>query len=94
MMPDDQNTNRVTDDAKKKVVGKARQVCPADVALTDREGFGSLGGLFDSAPQFAIEFVREFRSRDLLVILHDLRDVGVNPRMKNQPHHSRRRAMR
>jgi hypothetical protein len=74
------------------VIRKSPQIGAADVALPNRERLGPHGSLFHEEPEFAVEIIGELARGDPLVLLHDLREVGVDSRVKNRPHQSRRRA--
>lgn len=89
-MADDQNPHSVTHDAKEEVVGKALQVDTTKVARADRERLGSFRSLLHEHPQLAVKVVRKFGRGDLLVILHDLENIGVNLRMQDKLHQLRR----
>lgn len=86
MMSNDQNSDRLADNAKQKVVREAMEVDAAKVALANGERLGSLCGVQHEAPQLLVEIVRKLPTGDALVILHDRVNIGVNLPVQDEPH--------
>jgi len=81
-MSDDQNANGISHYSKEKMIRKTMKVHSPNIAFASRERFGSGSGCSHEMPQLCIEFIREIRCSDFLVISHDLVDIRINLRMK------------
>ncbi|GEM_PF-4671673 len=90
MVAYDQNSNGIAGHTKQKMIRKTPQVGSANIAFANRERLRSLCCLSYELLQFCIKLVSEIHTRHLLVVLHNLSDIGVNLGMKNKPHYARR----
>ena len=90
MVTDDKHPDRISGYPKQKVKGKSFKVDTAEVPRLDREAFWALRRLNHKASELGIKLVRELPRVPSLIPLHDLVDVRINSRMKDQPHYFRR----
>jgi hypothetical protein len=79
MMPDGQDSHVISDDSEQKTVGKTLQIHPTQVALPNCKGLRSPGRFRKRTVSFCVEVVGEYVSSNLLIVRHDLFDIGVNP---------------
>src|SRR2546425_814139 len=91
VMADDQNANRITKNPEEKMIRKAAQIDPSEVTVANSVEFWPPGSVLEEITQLGIKFVRKFGSSYALVVLHDLIDVGVTLRVKDEPPHQVRR---
>src|SRR5712671_5283573 len=73
------------------MIRKAAQIDPSEVTVANSVEFRPPGSVLEEITQLGIKFVRKFGSSYALVVLHDLIDVGVNLRVKDEPPHQVRR---
>jgi hypothetical protein len=76
---DDENANGISHYSKEKMIRKTMKVHSPNIAFANREGFGSGSGCRHEMPQLCIEFIREIRCSDFLVISHDLVEYPNKP---------------
>ena len=83
MMPHDENPHRVADDAEEKMIRKAMQVHATEIAFANGKGLRMFRSSPHETPQLVVKIIRKSRISHMLVILHDLMDIGANPRMQD-----------
>src|SRR5438105_5782817 len=91
VMPDNQNAHGLSDYPKKKMVWETMQVDTPKIVLPNCERLWSCSRLSHEVSQLYVEFIREICGGDFFIVRHDLVDIRINLRMKDQPHHLRRR---
>ena len=72
------------------MIGKSFEIHASQVALAYVVSFGRVGGLLEEGSQLAVKLVRELSSCDIFIVIHDVRDVRGDLRMKLKPHQPRR----
>jgi hypothetical protein len=77
VMTNDEKANVVTGNSKKEMIRKTMKVHSPNIAFTNRKRFGSGRDGYHEMAQLCIEFIREIRCSDFLVISHDLVDIRI-----------------
>ncbi len=80
--------------AEQEMIGKAPEVCSAEIAIQNGERFRPFGSLLHVVSQLGVKFIGELRCRKSLIISHDLLDIRINFRMEDETHQVRRRSIR
>lgn len=91
MVTNHQDAHAVIDEAKQEMVREPIKIYPSKIAFLKTICFRCLGSFSEEGEQLGEEFVGELLSCDLLVIVHNSRNVGNNLPMKFQAHQPRRR---
>ena len=90
MVAHDKNSRGIANDTKQEVIGEALQVYAAKIAVPKSERFRSLRSLLQIISQLGVKFVSELPRRNPLIVTHDLVDIRINLRMKDEAHQVRR----
>ena len=86
MMTDDEDANAVVNDAKPEVIWKAVQVHASKISLANHVRFRRLSRPLKTQSQLRVELARKLRPRDIFVVAHDVRNVGIDFFMELKPH--------
>jgi hypothetical protein len=86
MMANDQYANAIFHYAKEEVIGESVEIHTSNIPLMSVIGFRRVRSFEKIRLEFSIELFRELRTCDILVVIHNPRDVGMNFLVKLQPH--------
>ncbi len=90
VVTNDQDSNSAVQDAKQEMVWKSLEIHAPEIALANAVCFGKVRGLLEGGSQLAVELIGKLSSGNLLVVIHDPRDVRRDLPMKLQTHQPRR----
>jgi hypothetical protein len=91
VVANDQDANGIIDNPKKEVERKSREINAAQAVRPNPERLWPLGCFLYCQYKLMIKLIGQFCPSDLLIILHNRGEVGVDLWVINDPHQLRRR---
>ena len=85
-MANDQYANAIFHDAKEEVVRESVEIYSSNITFMNAVGLRRVRSFAKIHLQLRVELLRELRTCDILVVIHNPRDVGMNFPVKLQPH--------